>query len=77
MSTEPQQLLDVALSLPESDRANIAASLLRSLDAPNDPGADAAWATEIERRIRSIDDGSTKLVAWDDVMTDMQQRRNA
>ncbi len=27
---------------------------LRSLDTPDDPGADAAWATEIQRRIESI-----------------------
>ena len=76
MSSEPQQLLDVALSMPAAVRANLAASLLRSLDPPNDPGADAAWAAEIERRIRSIDDGTAELVAWDHVITDMQQRRD-
>jgi putative addiction module component (TIGR02574 family) len=76
MNTQPHDLLNAALSLPESDRADIAASLLRSLDPPDDPEADAAWATEIERRINSIDNGEAKLVPWDDVMASMRKRRN-
>jgi putative addiction module component (TIGR02574 family) len=76
MDTQPQQLLDIALTLPETDRASLAALLIRSLDPISDPSADAAWATEIERRIRSIDDGSVELEPWGNVMSIMRERRN-
>jgi putative addiction module component (TIGR02574 family) len=76
MRTQPNDLLNAALPLPKSDRAHLAASLLRSLDPPDDPQADAAWAAEIERRVNSIDNGDVKLVPWDDVMTAMRERRN-
>jgi putative addiction module component (TIGR02574 family) len=73
---ENQQLLTAALSLPESERAELAASLIRSLDASVDPTADEAWAAEIQRRVASIDDGSAQLVPWNSVTSEMEQRRN-
>jgi putative addiction module component (TIGR02574 family) len=76
MNTHSRQLLDTALSLPESDRAEIAASLIHSLDPVGDSDVDAAWAEEIERRIESIDRDEVKLVPWDDVMQEMRDRRN-
>ncbi len=76
MDTQPKQILDIALTLPESERAGLAASLIRSLDDSPDPDADAKWSIEIERRIRSIDEGSAELEAWDTVMTKMRKRRN-
>jgi putative addiction module component (TIGR02574 family) len=63
---ETQQLLTAALSLPESERAELAASLIRSLDPEVDPDAEAAWASEIQRRVASIDDGTARLIPWDD-----------
>ncbi|MCL4204556.1 MAG: addiction module protein [Pirellulaceae bacterium] len=74
MNAASQQLLKSALALPESDRAEIAASLIDSLDEASDEKADAAWAADIQRRIASIDDGSVKLVPWDDMMRDLQTR---
>ena len=76
MNTDSQQLLHAALSLPESDRAEIAALLIHSLDNECDSNVDAAWAEEIKRRIESIDRGKVKLVPWDDVMQEMRDRRN-
>ena len=76
MNIQPQELLAAALSLPETDRADIAATLIRSLDPPDDPTADVAWGAEIERRVNSIDNGDVKLVPWDDVIAAMRERRN-
>lgn len=76
MSTEGQQFLQAALALPESERAEIAATLIRSLDSESGDDIDAAWAAEIEKRIRSIDDGSAKLIPWDDVMQEVDGRLN-
>ena len=75
MDTQPK-LLDIALTLPENERAVLAASLIRSLDDAPDPKADVEWASEIEQRIRDIDEGSVQLEAWDDVMNKMRERRN-
>ena len=74
MKTESQQLLRTALALPESDRAEIAASLIHSLDTATDEEVDAAWAVEIQRRIESIDNGEVELVPWGDVMREMRER---
>ena len=74
MNTHLQQILRSALALPESDRAEIAASLIHSLDTGTDEDADAAWAAEIQRRIESIDNGEVKLVPWDEVMREMTER---
>ena len=77
MNTHSLELLQSALSLPECDRAEIAASLIHSLDTERDAGVDAAWAEEIQRRIESIDCDEVKLVPWDDVMQEMRDRRDA
>jgi len=76
MNTQSQQLLRTALALPESDRAEIAASLIHSLDTETDESVDAAWAAEIQRRIKSIDHGEVRLVPWDEVMREMHGRRH-
>jgi len=76
MNTESRHLLQSALALPESDRAEIAASLIHSLDTGSDEDVDEAWAMEIQRRIESIDNGEVRLVPWDDVMREMRDRRH-
>lgn len=85
MNVESQHLLRSALSLPVSDRAEIAASLIpasliHSLDAEADTetaeSVDAAWAEEIRQRINSIDNGELKLVPWESVMHDMRDSRH-
>ena len=76
MNTQSHDLLQSALALPESDRAEFAASLIRSLDTQPDEDADAAWAAEIQRRVESIDNGEVELIPWDDVMREMRDRKN-
>ena len=60
-------LLEHALSLPEPERAKIAARLLESLDEEIQDDIDAAWAAEIERRCAAVDDGSLATSEWSDV----------
>jgi putative addiction module component (TIGR02574 family) len=76
MSIEGQQFLAAALAIPDSERAEIAARLIRSLESKPEDDVDVAWVAEIERRIRSIDDGSAKLIPWDDVMQEIDGRLN-
>lgn len=63
----PKTATDVladALRLEPDARAEVAAELLASLDGPADPGADAAWDAEIERRIEAIEAGAVRLEPW-------------
>jgi putative addiction module component (TIGR02574 family) len=75
MSIQSEELLQSALALPESERAELTASLIRSLDAETDDDVDPAWAAEIQRRSESIDQGEVKLIPWDDVMREMSDTR--
>ena len=50
MSKTGQKVLDEALQLELSERAELAAELLASLDGEPDEDVEAAWAAEVERR---------------------------
>lgn len=60
-------ILEQVLSLPEHDRAEIAARLLESLDPEAQTGIDDAWAEEIERRCAAVDAGTLATSDWKDV----------
>jgi putative addiction module component (TIGR02574 family) len=73
MTKAAEAVLADALRLDLDGRAEVAAELLASLDGPSDPGAEAAWAVEIERRVAAIEAGTVKLEAWDDVKRRIEQ----
>jgi putative addiction module component (TIGR02574 family) len=60
-------LLQQALSLTEKERADLAGSLLNSLDAAPDPDAEASWQKEIAQRASGLDSGEAKTVSWQEV----------
>jgi putative addiction module component (TIGR02574 family) len=68
MSTTAQKVCIEALSLPQRSRAEIAETLLSSLDEEMDAGSERAWKLEIRRRRREIREGKTKLITADEVM---------
>jgi putative addiction module component (TIGR02574 family) len=76
MGDQAEQILETALNLPPNERAQIAATLLQSLDSNSDAEVDAAWSSEIERRIRQIEDGSVTLIPWEQVLRSMRERIN-
>jgi putative addiction module component (TIGR02574 family) len=67
MTRSARTVLAEALRLDADARAEIAAELLASLDGPDDPDAEVAWAAEIERRVAEIEAGTAKLEDWEDV----------
>lgn len=70
-----ESLLEEALDLPESERAELAAALLRSLDPEySSPEIEAAWAIEIQKRIRSIDAGEVKMIPWEEVRARLESK---
>lgn len=62
MKGTARKVLNAALKLPEPDRVELLEELLADLDG-TDQGVDAAWAAEIDRRTREIDEGKVKPVS--------------
>ena len=64
MKQATDDLLRQGLQLSPEERAALAATLIESLDQEVDEDAEAAWATEIGRRLRELDAGKVKLIPW-------------
>jgi len=66
--TQPAfELLQNALTLSDEERAELAGSLIDSLDATVDAGAESEWNREIAVRIEDLDSGKAKTVPWEEV----------
>ncbi len=75
MATETlHKLRSEVLMLPETDRAELAHELIKSLDAPADTGVADAWEREILQRLAEIDAGTAKLIDRDEFRRRMQAR---
>lgn len=68
MSPSSEALLTAALALPPADREEFAERLLRSLDGSEYVELSPAWKSEIDRRLKEIDDGTAELIDGDEVM---------
>lgn len=68
-------ILGAALALPSEDRARLADELVVSLDGLSQEQIEAAWAEEIERRIRDIDEGKVVPIDGEQVMRELRARR--
>lgn len=64
---EGGELLKHALTLPDKERAELASSLIDSLDPTVDSDAELAWQEEIARRLEEIESGRVKTVPWETV----------
>lgn len=65
MTKKARTLLAEALELPDSERAEIAGSLLRSLEPPQGDSPeeiDAAWREEIRRRVAELESGEAETI---------------
>jgi putative addiction module component (TIGR02574 family) len=63
MSPDASDLLKRALDLPVSERAELAGSLIESLDDATDESVQAAWEAEILGRMEDLDSGRVKPVS--------------
>lgn len=64
MSHKGQKVLEEALTLPPEERADLAATLIDSLDEKEEEAVDEAWAREIHRRMSEVDSGAVKTIPW-------------
>jgi len=62
MERDLSTLLREALLLSAQDRAALAEALVTSLDEDVDDDAEAAWRSEVERRIAELDSGSVASI---------------
>jgi putative addiction module component (TIGR02574 family) len=63
--------------MAEDQRADLALRLIQSLDrARVDPDRDAAWAAEIERRLRDIEEGRAVLIPWEEACKRLEDSLN-
>ena len=67
MTRDVTELFREASELPEADRAELAGRLLETLHGEPDAEVEAAWAEEIERRVRPLDSGEVKTIPWEEV----------
>lgn len=67
MTESAESVLAEALRLDPEDRAELAVELLASLDGPADPDARSAWAVEIDRRVRAVEEGDEETESWKEV----------
>jgi len=67
MTDAAVRLRETLLTLPEEDRAWLAAELAASLDGPPDADVAEAWDAEVQRRIAEVKAGKAKLVRWAEV----------
>jgi putative addiction module component (TIGR02574 family) len=74
MSNTLTDLKEKASQLSETERAELALSLIESLDGPADPDVEEAWRIEIERRIGQIERGEVKLIPGDEVFARLRRR---
>ena len=63
-----------ALRLTQSERAELAHSLVGSLDGPADTDAESAWDAEILRRLGEIDAGTAELIDREELRRRMKAR---
>ena len=69
-----EKLTHDALTLPENERAQLVQTLLQSLEPSIDEGVEAAWDTEVARRVESVRKGTAQGRPAEDVFRDIRAR---
>ena len=69
-----EEITKDAMDLLPRERIALAELLLETADEPMDSGAAAKWESELEDRIRAVDEGRVTGVAYDDVMKEATRR---
>lgn len=77
MSGKGQKVLEEALALPPEERADLAATLIDSLDEREDEAVEEAWAREIQRRMREVESGTVKTIPWSEARKRILALRDA
>ena len=74
MNRSAQEDLDDARRLPPNGFDWLIGELLQSGNASSDAEIDAAWKTEVERRVTESDAGSVSTCSWEEVEVPLRAR---
>lgn len=74
MSSVLSDLKKKASQLSEQERAELALSLIESLDGPSDSDVEQAWRKEIERRVAQVERGEVQLIPGEEVFARVRRR---
>jgi putative addiction module component (TIGR02574 family) len=67
MAASRDDIFQQALALEDSDRAELIAALIRSLDTEVEAGTEDAWREEVERRAKELESGAVQAIPWEEV----------
>lgn len=62
-----QQALQDAKKLSKKERAELAHSLLNSLEEGQDENVEQAWLDVANQRLKALESGEQDAVSWDDI----------
>jgi hypothetical protein len=77
MLARARGLLSEALELPERDRADLAGRLILSLHPKVEPDVEAAWGTEIERRMVGLEKRKEASRPWSTIKQSILSKQRA
>lgn len=67
MTQKSQVVLEEALKLSATERAEVAEQLISSLDEIPDTNVEQAWQEEVQRRLQQVERGEVKTIPWEEV----------
>ena len=74
-TAELDEVTDMALGLTPRDQSLLLSRLFDNLESLGvDAEHEAAWAAEIERRVKEIESGDAQFVDHEDVMNELRER---
>lgn len=74
MTDKTQAIVEQALKLSPTERADVAEQLLASLDEALDSDVEKAWQEEIQRRLQQVEHGEVELMDSDTVMAELRRK---
>jgi len=74
MMPETRRIFEQAMALPAREREYLAEMLLVSVDPADQKEIEAAWAEEIERRLRDYESGKVQAIPWEQVMDELKRK---
>jgi len=74
MSPSAQKILEEALQLPPDELDWLVESLLIKEKSEPEAEIEAAWDSEIKRRLDEIDSGAVEMIPLEDVIAEMDAR---
>lgn len=74
MRDAARKLLQEVLALPEDERLELASKIIASVDGPRDAGWDAAWLSELDRRVDAAKSHDESGADWTDIRSRVLKR---